>query len=150
MEACPICAYGLKDKRDYKSHDYSVLFKCPNCGVFALSVKSGIVPDDKIEKAILSHAIRCAQKQDIPVEIDKSFINTIIQNRLLPSPKDQADNLIYWFGTNLKAGGKLLVVSPITHQAVAGSTDSDEFGFILEYLYQQDLIQGEANDFLSI
>jgi len=146
MEICPICKYELIEVPGLAGTQ----FNCPNCGQYSISDRAiRIIPDDKIDRAILSHAIKQFQKENTFPKINQKFVREIIQNRSIPGPSEQADNLIFWFGENTKKGGELKVVFPQSHQAVAGSIDADELLYVLEYLFEKDLIIGEARNCLE-
>lgn len=99
--------------------------------------------------ALLSHTIRKMQKDNHIVKITIDFAKEILENQALPSPIEQASNLIFWLGENLNAPGEEINIQPVTHQAIIGAMDSRGVKFVLDYLFEEDLIVGLQSDSLS-
>ena len=57
-----------------------------------------------------------------------------------PSPTQQAINLISWIGKNIAVPEEMLEIAPKTHQAIIGVQDRDGIQFVLDYLFENKLI----------
>lgn len=151
---CPFCKYQLNHKETNTPGDYDD-YDCPNCGVFSLAgnfIRN--VHDEWFGKspknsALLSHVIRKMQKGHHRVKITVDFAEEVLENQTLPSPMEQARNLVFWLGENLNAPGEEINLQPVTHQAIIGSMDSRGVKFVLDYLFEEDLIVGLQSDSLS-
>ena len=151
---CPVCWPTLqlrdigKNSEDPRARDYD----CPRCGPFSLSgtlvstIKSKL--DTPVKRAILSHAIRQMQRDDDWPFITSDTVKNILSDKSLPSPHEQADNLILWLGNNLAGPGETKRVTPETHQSVVGAISPSGLGFVVHYMFDHGLIEGnQANDF---
>jgi len=151
-DTCPICKSPLGDneRQPPKTGDREY-FHCPRCGEFVLSrsILQGLVAhqflkDDQEKIAILSYAIRKMQRtREIPY-LDSYLVDQLLQNSL-PSLSEQIDNFILWLGEQT-GYGETIWVEPPTHQSVIGAKTEDAFNFILKYLLNANLVDGEVNE----
>lgn len=145
---CPICKYTLykevSEDRNTSGYNYS----CPNCGNYYLSLEAKEEYKDYFknkpnEAAMLAHSIRKMQKPNYRPRITLKLIEKIIETRSLPTPKEQADNLILWLGESLVGPGEKVTIQPKTHQAIIGAKSGKGVVFVLEHLYKKaKLIEG--------
>jgi hypothetical protein len=68
---------------------------------------NGLTP---LQRSILSHRLRRMQRRELPPpEVDASFLPGVSDR--LPSPTEQADNLILWVGDNQSSPEQLVTIS---------------------------------------
>ncbi len=147
-EQCPICKYALEPPgTPVGAGSGRIGYPCLNCGKFSLSREAlldylPLLNENPDKAAILSHAIRKRHKKDEWVIINSDTIEQILKSTKLPTPVEQADNLIIWLGDNLKTPGKNIEVDLITHQAIMGAANWQNVNFILKHLREEGLIDG--------
>lgn len=145
INQCPICGINLKEfEPPQRAHKY--YFNCHFCGQYYLSENCFIslpitLKNDIHKKVLLAHIIRKMQNAQSPPFIDDLLLDQILK-RTLPSPIEQADNLIIWLGENDKYLIELTEVSALYCQAVIGAVSPAAFSFILKELKGLDLITG--------
>jgi len=142
---CPICAATLAEDPGHDPMGH-IQHRCPRCGQFSLTMDARI--DIKTEAAtptlagILSHAIRRMQKLNRRPLIDSKMVGQILKSSRLPSPAEQADNLILYLGENLEAPGHEIILDPLQHRAIMGAATDQGFQFVVEHLIEDRLVQG--------
>ena len=94
---------------------------------------------------MISHAIRKMQKQNYWPEIDTKILDAILNNNYLPSPAEQADNLILWLGDNVEAPGVEVGVDPNRHKAIIGAINNNNFHFIVNSLIEDGFVLSQRN-----
>jgi hypothetical protein len=124
------------------------------CGLFTLTgTAATLVPihlgEDVHLRAVFSHAIRKLQTKDKRPTIDWNLAKRIIETRELPSPFEQADNLILWLGESIKVPGETEYVVPATHQAIIGAGSALGVKFVLDHLFDTGLVTGTKFDTLN-
>ena len=85
-------------------------FDCPRCGSFALagsaeSALEGLLAEIPLRRSLMSHTLRRMQRPDqkhLRI-ITSDELPTFWREERLPSPLEQADNLILWIGDNQTA-----------------------------------------------
>ncbi len=148
-ENCPICQTEC-GKMNSEGHSFA--YECPRCGNFILSyhnekdlqytfidAKAHGVEDEK--RAVISHAIRKMQKEDLWPTLEGELIKAILKQPL-PSINEQANNLIIWFAEELSPGEQSWV-QPSTHQSIIGAKNPDGFAFILRHLFDRGILGGK-------
>lgn len=150
---CPVClsADGYDcTTMPFGSREAS-LFDCEVCGKFAVS---GTALDDhldlrlpgmtKVKRAALSHQIKIeAGRGNQPRMLTTYDLELAVKdNVLLPTPAQQANNIIRFVGDIVSKQGELLEVVPKDFSAIVGSP-SREFAFeILAQLDRRGLMTG--------
>jgi len=87
------------------------------------------VPKDQEKRARLSHAIRRMQRNGSPPELETMLVDRLIAQPL-PTPHDQANNLILWLGDKAETGEQIEVRAQIC-QSIIGAKTADGFSLIL-------------------
>jgi len=152
-EPCPVCQRPVKGKWPYSSPRRDATgYDCVHCGRFGLTRPAerrlAGSPDEfpARRRAILSHAIRRAQVgQDEPPLLGSDVVERIISDDFLPTPQEQADNLLLWVGGHLPGPGEHVVLSFDEHGAIVGSQSIDGFRFILNGLAEAKQINWDQN-----
>lgn len=82
-------------------------YECPRCGSFVLDKKAGYdleyqLGQVPLRRSLMSHTLRRMQRPDNshPHIITKDELPTFWKQERLPTPLEQADNLILWIGDN--------------------------------------------------
>ncbi|HPL66168.1 MAG TPA: hypothetical protein PLG94_06535 [Smithellaceae bacterium] len=146
-QKCPICSLIVEETGRGGSADFHD-YKCPVCGPFTITrtalhnLRSKTLTEKK--SAVLSHAIRRMQKQDSWPEINSKILDVIMENNYLPSPAEQADNLILWIGDNVEVPGVEIGVDPDLHKAIIGAVNNHNFHFIVSSLVEQGLVLSKS------
>ena len=100
------------------------------------------------QKGRISHYIRTIQRQEKWPSLDSKKLARLENENNYPSPTQQAINLISWIGKNIAVPEEMLEIAPKTHQAMIGARDPDGIQFVLDYLFENKLINGnEIDDF---
>jgi len=150
-DKCPVCESELKEKRPsglFNGYD------CPRCGRFVLhediefklqylcGMQYGKKDPKKI--SIISYAIRKMQEAEdqksIWPNINEQLISAILKNPL-PGLNQQLNNMILWIGKKTNPGEKVKIDVTV-HQSIMGAINREGFGFVLEQLKDQGLIEG--------
>jgi len=98
-----------------------------------------------IEAAALSHIIRKMQQTNVAGELEwPSFtldeIKQIIATARLPTPAEQADNLVIWLGDYLKDAGPPVPITFDEFKSKIGSSSEAGVAFIVRSLHEKGLI----------
>jgi len=133
MAKCLICE---NENSEIKLEDYGQIniVICPNCGNYIISKLTMNQCDYKSElnRAKISHWIRTNQSKT-PVELKRERIEDIIKNFSLPSPQEQADNLLLWLGDNYPIYGRDINIALENIIALAGTIDKDGILLLFDY-----------------
>jgi hypothetical protein len=148
MIQCPIClseASGQGHQPTGEGHS-GEKYECPRCGPYFLSVTllatlPQTLGEDETKRSLLSHAMRKMQRQNQAPFLTSGLVEEILKGSL-PSPIQQAENLVLWVGTNLKGPGEILWVNPVSHLSIVGSRTLAGFGFVLEHLFTTGMLGG--------
>src|SRR5262249_10281483 len=120
---------------------------CPRCGLFGLTdTAEAMLPSlltDRRKAAILSHFIRAKQGQGPDTLLLNALLcRKIIENGTLPTPQEQAENLIRWLGANLPGPGEEVRIAFAQHGASIGTLSPEGFHFVVQGLMNSGLLQG--------
>ena len=143
---CPVCSTQMKARR----HDYGnkAYFDCPRCGLFGLTRAAEVtlpgLLTDRRKAAILSYVIsRTESKGPDTFLLDSDLCKKIIETGTLPTPQEQAENLIRWLGANLQGPGETLQISFVEHGAIIGARSESGFLFVVNGLMTSGLLVGQ-------
>ena len=112
MTQCPIClseASGQGHQPTGDGHS-GEKYDCPRCGPYFLSVTllatlPQTLGEDETKRSLLSHVVRKCNGRTSPLFLTSDLVEEILKGSL-PSPFQQAENLVLWLGTNLKGPGE--------------------------------------------
>lgn len=144
---CPVCDSTLYEIGNNSEEPRAKDYRCPKCGPFSLSgtlvstINSKL--DTPVKRAILSHTIRRMQRDTEWPFLTSNLVKNILADRSVPSPHEEADNLILWLGDNLPGPGERIRISPETHQSIIGAISPAGFGFVVDYMFDHGLIEGD-------
>ena len=152
LQACPVCGTLTKPSERHPTKRIFTL-QCCRCGVFsltppALESLSQYFGKNKRQMA-LSYAIRRIQeeRQSEPPLFTHEQVESLAKTGYLPTPKEQADNLIRWLGDTLAGPGELITVNPDDHGGIVGSASDLGFIFVVNGLKAGDLIISQPAPF---
>ena len=96
-----------------------------------------------LEIAKVSYAVRRMQQRQAFPLLTSDVLKRVQADATIPTPREQADNLILWLGNQLRGrtGGKIML-SASTALGVTGATADGDYAALLEHLKDQHLIQG--------
>jgi hypothetical protein len=143
---CPVCESPLTSPRSHLEHVY---FHCPRCGQFGLTTSAeGLLPDLiaglRRNRGVLSYGISQKPRggQGTPtLLITFPECEAIIKAGVLPTPQEQADNLIRLLGNSLMGSGDTFPLSFESHGARIGAQSKAGFIFLVEGLAAAELLQ---------
>jgi hypothetical protein len=146
-EKCPVCTLPLKEPPSLRGD--LAYYNCPKCGVFGLTgtaLEACLRPWLAVSPrnvAIFSYTLRRMQGTNEAPLVDSDIANRITASASLPSPREQADNVIRWLRDNVGIGeeGEL---SPKTHSAIVGTPSLGAFAFVVQGLIDQGLVSGSV------
>lgn len=90
--------------------------RCPSCGEFFLEESADSEITEAIQKApkvrpVLMHAIRKMQRVDQPI-VPSKLVKQVVEERDIPTAREQADNLLIWTETTQRLACPYLVRLP--------------------------------------
>jgi hypothetical protein len=141
---CPVCGAPLKDG----PHDYGdkAFFNCPRCGLFGLTRTAettlpDLLRDSPRNAAILSYAISRTQPEgrNTPL-LDSLQCKRIIETGALPTPQEQAENLVRWLGNHLGGPGERAKIRYADQGGLIGAQSEAGFNFIVDGLIEAGLL----------
>ncbi|WP_417832415.1 hypothetical protein [Terasakiella sp.] len=145
---CPVCD---NNATQLTSRDYGRVnaIECPHCGLFNLT--STVAAIIQPQKAANEDAVkflpfmlrRMQQSTEEPFELNSETLKSFLRHPLMPSPREQADNLILDLGRRKTTPGEYIELSFVDDGAKAGSPSPESFLFTLNYLLEEGLIEGE-------
>jgi hypothetical protein len=154
MTQCPIClseasSQGRQPTGDGRDGEK---YECPRCGPYFFSVTllaalPHALGEDETKRSLLSHAVRKMQQQNQPPFLDARLVEEILKGSL-PSPFQQAENLVLWLGTILNPGENIWI-NPASHLSIVGSRTPDGFGLVLEHLFNTKILRGSLSKTMS-
>lgn len=150
MDLCPVCETELA-KTERRGN--RALFECPRCGPYSLPGTAEVMLPMAIEgvefgRAILSYALHRMTKREQWATVSSDVLENILRNTSLPSPMEQLDNLVLWYGQNQKSPAR--EISPVGQTISAvGASDSTDLGFIIQYAIDRKLLSGQIHRALA-
>lgn len=149
MEQCLICK---NPKSEIKQDGYGrkIIVSCPNCGKYVITGLAMEQCDYKsaINRAKISHWIRTHQAKT-PVELTSKKIEDIIKNFTLPSPREQADNMIIWMGENYPKPNDTVNSELNKLVASIGAYDYEGVKYVLDFLNEQGMFVYFEAEFMT-
>jgi|SRR3954447_1175995 hypothetical protein len=126
---CPIC----ESPECTIEEGINAQFECQVCGKFKLSGSAfaGVLSPEAhalthIQRAVLSHRVREANDAGREPPLLTTYeVDDVIANGRLPSPAQQAINVIRFLGERISESGKPIADLPSSFPAVIGSPNRD-------------------------
>jgi nucleoside 2-deoxyribosyltransferase len=153
---CPVCR-GMNEGscRELPSDFDGGSFDCDMCGSFkvtrtALAQLTNFEALSPIQRAALAHLIR--SNQDLGSErpfIDSDWLKRFLESARLPTPGEQADNIIRFIGDQISKTGRQIETLPAHLWSSVGSPNPAFAAHLLEELMQKELLSGMGRKILS-
>ena len=121
-------------------------YKCKRCGMFEIpspfdEIRIPDLLNTETKRVLLSHTIRKMQKPHERIKLSEENVKNILKNGTLPTPPEQADNLILWLGKQTGANfGRATEISLIEIEAIMGAINATGVGAVLDYLEGKKII----------
>jgi predicted RNA-binding Zn-ribbon protein involved in translation (DUF1610 family) len=146
---CPICNEKLSTDAKGNPHKDAKDFDCPNCGNFSLSgslvTQMHNSPYDERGRAVLSHAIRKADRDSGRPLFTTYFAGDVVKQNYLPGIEEQIENLILYVGDSVPEAGATTALGASTTRAVLGCMRENASGWIIKQAFDAGLVQGNAH-----
>src|SRR5262249_8125557 len=112
---CSVCEASLTADLRRDQGDI-IYFNCPQCGPFGLTPKTECSLDSLLttprKRTVLSYGIRRTPSRERETNVfDVEACKKIVDGDFLPTPQEQADNLLLWLGANLRGPGDNAIVT---------------------------------------
>lgn len=146
-EKCPVCSASLRSiQRDGANHRFRI--ECSRCGKFRLSEEAlSFLPiklsGDAKAVALLAHEILKLQKRSEWPLLTTGLIDELLE-KPLPSPAEQADNLILWLAEISDYPGDVVLVIAEINAFQIGAINGHGFELIFDHVYSKGFIEGHA------
>ena len=140
---CPVC--GLQDcRRQRHPRGGPDTITCNNCGEFILTktaetVLAGESPE-ALQRAALSHAVWKLTQAAQPAMLYEDIIEAVLKAPSLPTPAEQADLAVLWWGDNFRDPGAEQEVRPAEFAARIGAIGEDGVLYVLDHLNRKNLL----------
>jgi len=133
-------------------HGGVTYFSCSQCGIFGLTKNAEFIAFPALlatprKRSVLSYAI---SKRTLPLRpgtntivFDADECERIVKADYLPTPQEQADNLIRWLGDHLSGPGQRLRIAFQEQGPTIGAQSSQGFLFIVQGLAGSGLLQSD-------
>ena len=133
---CPFCANDVISVKEPPNID-EYKYECPTCKTFTIDVslilEYGLFLWDNPKKAMaVSHAVCKMNMREKFPRVTEELLERLIKNPVMPTPPEQADNLLLWLGDTTLGPGQYVTLSPREHQAIAGCPTDDVFSCNVE------------------
>ena len=101
-------------------------FECSICGLFNIDLEAYYRITQgreiaNIQRALISHRVSVEQDSDIPIMVSRAWLDHIIQHGILPSPIEQANNLVRYVGDKVSKTGENIPILPDHIHAIIGA-----------------------------
>lgn len=157
-QTCPICRTPSVHKvvSDPADGRDLVEVNCAVCGRFNLSksVLAGVVGSDtdllsNLQRAAASHLIRLRQMNEGQVPLIMSYdLDPVFEDPRLPTPVQQASNLVRFVGDQVSSTGRFLEGIPDGIHAIIGAPDFDTAYSLAHELRDIGIIKSNGSDTL--
>jgi len=147
IHACPVCRRcEFISQVEVLESGYKI--DCVFCGKYIVSRNAEELLNrfdpvrDQDIRPLVSHALRKVnyENDSVPV-LTSDLLSDIKESRKLPTPKVQAEYLIYLVGKYGPSPGIPFPVSYRIHGAVIGACDDDGFAFVIQGLREEGLLK---------
>lgn len=140
-DRCPVCKINAEIFEG--PHNDFIEVTCPICGSYKsidFNIFKSNLPNNDDRRPVLSHWIRKNQTEGKIFNLDTDTINYVLENFNLPTPKEQADNLLKLLGDKSKFAGKTIDTKIVDVIGLIGAYGSSGVRYILDYLKSEKLI----------
>lgn len=147
---CPICN---SDSIVNNDNIHTLQVQCESCGKYNITdVAQNYFTNNEIpnKAIILSYWIRKNQVNESFPTIDLVKMKYIIQNHFFPKPKEVADNLLLWMGSNLNKPNDETNIPLRVLKPFIGSVDEEGVKYVADHLMEQNYVRHRGFAYSSI
>ena len=147
LTTCPICSGAFGRCRTMPTNRDSYAFDCDGCGRFEISRTACVnwfrSPDrlSGAQRAALSHAFRTGSNSSKVLLIGNDWMDVFIQRARLPSPAEQATNLIIKIGDTIAEHGDGYFIDDVTDTPLIGAFNCSQFNNLVNELVERGQIK---------
>ena len=135
---CPVCNSVL---REPPSGAETAHYHCSRCGMFRITRTAEAVVRSALDVtqagprqvAAFSHALRRMQYANGRPLVNSDVARRILESATLPTPQEQADNLIHLLG-DITSPGESAKITSLETGAIIGTSSAEGWAFIVEGL----------------
>jgi hypothetical protein len=153
---CPVCKglYGGQCKTSDGGDFDGKSFACEMCGSFKISgsALSGKLSESAnqltaIQRAALSHRIKTAQTNpgQLPIVVT-TWLDRFLKDAKLPTPPDQARNIVRFIGDRISLDGEALKSLPNSLWTIVGSANPMLCYSVVKQLFERGVILGVPSE----
>lgn len=146
---CPICKLDTIESSNTVEENLRIRLVCEHCGTFEVAedispVLSHFEARGLAIRPLVSYIIRRKESRtDFPL-VTRDLIESIAVNGVLPTPKEQSENLILFLGKEALGPGEGPLISYRKDGAIFGVKTSSGIDFIISALTERKLITSES------
>jgi len=145
----PRCEVGPGGHMGFPLHD------CPRCGAYVVVGHAdqslpALLSHRRIDRSVLSHLIRKAQRHGRPLTIFDEDLAAYEHASPLPTPREQVDNLIRWIGENQTSPDEParanieLIAATVGAQVSAPESNESAFQWLIAEIGNENLFVWDA------
>jgi len=147
-ESCPLCQAILKSPPEPTDRD-ATRIPCPRCGTYDLDGTMAVVLPKRAKAeprnaALVSHVLRRSQSGTKVPFLDVYLWESVLKNVPLPSPAEQAENLILWMGARQPVPGEPVLVDR-DDRAIVGALTDDNLFWLIDHLTRRGVVKGPVD-----
>jgi hypothetical protein len=124
-------------------------FTCPRCGEFVLTgsadaVLTARLPEEQDKIPVLGHYLRRMQRAEHRPMLGSAVVQKILETAELPSPFEQADNLLRLVAERVFAPGELTTIRNDYDLFIVGAKTEAGVRFLMRALIERGLLTGDV------
>jgi hypothetical protein len=125
-------------------------YLCPRCGHFGLTLSAeAALPALLVtnrRRSVLSYAIRRTPPSGVNTKLfDHLECQRLVEADYLPTPQEEAENLIRWIGARLSGPGENISIHVARDFGVVGAQSAASMRFVITGLETSGLLQCQHN-----
>lgn len=138
---CIICK-SPHESISYMDHENIRIVHCPRCGkieydeMFFYELET---INEGNYSALISYWLH-SHYRGVPIKLTKELIETILYETTLPSPNEQADNLLFYIGQNAVCPSESVDCKLLPLVSIIGTVTIEDVKYHLTYLRDEGLI----------
>jgi hypothetical protein len=140
---CPVCQWLAVQEGERLGGTRSIT--CFVCGTYFLDDTCEACLPSLLERPhaslLIAHWLRWSQTEGRQTSLTRQIAERVIAGEI-PTPLNQAQNLILWLGTSSPAFGNSVNIHPLLGQIIMGSADTEGYLGVLRHLRDTGLVYG--------
>ncbi len=143
-ESCHVCSLECRTE----ANGHVTRYECPRCGTYEMtgSLVALFMKGTAKGSPALSYGIRrlCGLKNRTVPKLTTHLWESLVQNVSLPSPDEQAANILFLVSDHTEAVGDRITVHAPPHQALVGCATTESVGYLVGELVNSGLLHGKV------